>query len=225
MDLQLLSQCDRTYNCLSRSVPETHSHVAGTLSNQPTNKLFLYISVSASLLASLPLSPSLPVHPSLHLAPLSSGSDAGSRSLCEQLQHNKWRLSLCVEWLPDPGRANMVCSGLTSVQLPAANNAFLQYKVNFMRHFWSVISLVFFSTSSLSVCLSISVLVFSVCLSLSFCLSVYLSQSFSIFHSLSLSSPPPPPPPPLTSPLLLLAPPPSSLFRKVMLAHEASAES
>ena len=25
-------------NCLSRSVPEIHSHVAGTLSNQPTNK-------------------------------------------------------------------------------------------------------------------------------------------------------------------------------------------
>ena len=37
-DLQLLSQCGSTYNCLSRSVPEIHLHVAGTLSNQPTNK-------------------------------------------------------------------------------------------------------------------------------------------------------------------------------------------
>ena len=37
-DLQLLSQCGSTYTCLSRSVPEIHSHVAGTLSNQPTNK-------------------------------------------------------------------------------------------------------------------------------------------------------------------------------------------
>ena len=27
-------------NCLSRSVPEIHSHVAGTLSNQQTNKQF-----------------------------------------------------------------------------------------------------------------------------------------------------------------------------------------
>ena len=35
-DLQLLSQCGRTYNCLSRSVPEIHLHVAGTLSNQRT---------------------------------------------------------------------------------------------------------------------------------------------------------------------------------------------
>ena len=38
MDLQLLSQCGSTSNCLCRSVPEIHSHVAGTLSNQPTNK-------------------------------------------------------------------------------------------------------------------------------------------------------------------------------------------
>ena len=37
MDLQLLSQCGSTCNCLSRSAPEIHSHVAGTLSNQPTN--------------------------------------------------------------------------------------------------------------------------------------------------------------------------------------------
>ena len=36
-DLQLLSQCDSTSNCLSRSVPEIHSHVAWTLSNQPSN--------------------------------------------------------------------------------------------------------------------------------------------------------------------------------------------
>ena len=28
--MQLLSQCGNTYNCLSRSVPEIHSHVAGT---------------------------------------------------------------------------------------------------------------------------------------------------------------------------------------------------
>ena len=34
--LQLLFQCGSTYNCLSRSVPKIHSHVAGTLSNQPT---------------------------------------------------------------------------------------------------------------------------------------------------------------------------------------------
>ena len=35
-DLQLLSQCGSTQNCLSRSVPEIHSHVAGALSNQQT---------------------------------------------------------------------------------------------------------------------------------------------------------------------------------------------
>ena len=33
-DLQLLSQCGSTYNCLSRSVPEIHSSVAGTLNNK-----------------------------------------------------------------------------------------------------------------------------------------------------------------------------------------------
>ena len=38
MDLQLPSQCGSTYNCLSRSVPEIHWHVAGTSSKQPTNK-------------------------------------------------------------------------------------------------------------------------------------------------------------------------------------------
>ena len=37
-DLQLLSQCDSTYTCLSRSVPEIHLHVAGTLCNQPANQ-------------------------------------------------------------------------------------------------------------------------------------------------------------------------------------------
>ena len=37
MDLQLLSQCGSMYNFLSTSVPEIHSHVAGTLSSQPTN--------------------------------------------------------------------------------------------------------------------------------------------------------------------------------------------
>ena len=36
--LQHLSQCGSTYNYLCRSVPEIHSHAAGTLSNQPTNK-------------------------------------------------------------------------------------------------------------------------------------------------------------------------------------------
>ena len=36
--MQLLSQCGSTCNCLNKSVPEIHSHVAGTLSNQPTNK-------------------------------------------------------------------------------------------------------------------------------------------------------------------------------------------
>ena len=35
-DLQLLSQCGSMYNCLSRSVPEIHWHVAGTLSKQAT---------------------------------------------------------------------------------------------------------------------------------------------------------------------------------------------
>ena len=33
LDLQLLYQCGSTYNCLCRSVPEIHSHVAGMLSN------------------------------------------------------------------------------------------------------------------------------------------------------------------------------------------------
>ena len=37
-DLQLLSQCGLTLNCPSRSVPEIHENVAGTLNNQqPTN--------------------------------------------------------------------------------------------------------------------------------------------------------------------------------------------
>ena len=36
LDLQLLSQCGRMLTCLSRSVPEIHQHVAGTLSNQQT---------------------------------------------------------------------------------------------------------------------------------------------------------------------------------------------
>ena len=39
MDLQLLSQCGSTQNCLSRSVPEIHSHVAGTLNKQASNQL------------------------------------------------------------------------------------------------------------------------------------------------------------------------------------------
>ena len=38
-DLQLLSQCGSTKSCLSRSVPEIHWHVAGTLSNQQTLSL------------------------------------------------------------------------------------------------------------------------------------------------------------------------------------------
>ena len=37
-NLQLLSQCGSTCNCLSRFVPEIHQHVAGTLSKQPTDK-------------------------------------------------------------------------------------------------------------------------------------------------------------------------------------------
>ena len=36
--LQLLSQCGSTLNCLSRSVPEIHSHVAGTLSKQASKQ-------------------------------------------------------------------------------------------------------------------------------------------------------------------------------------------
>ena len=32
--LKLLSRCGSTYNCLSRSIPEIHSHVGGTLSKQ-----------------------------------------------------------------------------------------------------------------------------------------------------------------------------------------------
>ena len=36
MTLQLPSQCASTSNCLSRSVPEIHLDVAGTLSSQPT---------------------------------------------------------------------------------------------------------------------------------------------------------------------------------------------
>ena len=39
MDVQLLSQCGSTSNCLCRSVPEIHSPVAGTLGKQPTNNL------------------------------------------------------------------------------------------------------------------------------------------------------------------------------------------
>ena len=39
-DLQLLSQCGSTYTCLSRSVPEIHSHVAGTISNQQTTTAY-----------------------------------------------------------------------------------------------------------------------------------------------------------------------------------------
>ena len=35
-DLQLLSRCGSTYTCHSRSVPEIHQHVAGTLSSQQT---------------------------------------------------------------------------------------------------------------------------------------------------------------------------------------------
>ena len=36
VDMQLLSQCGSTYNCLSRTVPEIYLHVAGTLSSQLT---------------------------------------------------------------------------------------------------------------------------------------------------------------------------------------------
>ena len=34
--MQLLSQLGSVYNCLSRSIPEVHWHVAGTLSGQQT---------------------------------------------------------------------------------------------------------------------------------------------------------------------------------------------
>ena len=37
-DQQLLSQCGSTYNCLSRSVPEIHYHVAWALSSEPKPK-------------------------------------------------------------------------------------------------------------------------------------------------------------------------------------------
>ena len=36
-DLQLLSQCGSTYNCLSRSIPEIHKHVAGMIGKQAIN--------------------------------------------------------------------------------------------------------------------------------------------------------------------------------------------
>ena len=35
-DVQRFSQCGSTYSCLSRPVPEIHTYVAGTLSNQQT---------------------------------------------------------------------------------------------------------------------------------------------------------------------------------------------
>ena len=38
LDLQPPSRCGSTYNCLSRSVPEIHWHVAGTLSKQASNQ-------------------------------------------------------------------------------------------------------------------------------------------------------------------------------------------
>ena len=42
--LQLLSQCGSTYNCPCRAVPEIHSHVTGTLSNQQTTTTRFYLS-------------------------------------------------------------------------------------------------------------------------------------------------------------------------------------
>ena len=42
-DPQLLSQCGSTLNCLRRSVPEVHSHAAGTLSDQQTFFLSFFI--------------------------------------------------------------------------------------------------------------------------------------------------------------------------------------
>ena len=56
-DLQLLSQCGSTYNCLGRS--EIHWHVAGTLSNQPTKKL-QYVAFYVLLLGFSPDTPFLP---------------------------------------------------------------------------------------------------------------------------------------------------------------------
>ena len=43
--LQLLSQSRSKYHCLSRSVPEIHPHVAGTLSNQPPTTICLSMCV------------------------------------------------------------------------------------------------------------------------------------------------------------------------------------
>ena len=60
--MQLLSECGSTYNCLSSSVPEIHSYVAGTLSNQQTKNPFPSVSrfvisesVSLSVCLSLPV--------------------------------------------------------------------------------------------------------------------------------------------------------------------------
>ena len=49
-----------TYNCLCRSVPEIHKHVAGTLSNQPTNNQDGIIALGKALMNSTPPLSSLP---------------------------------------------------------------------------------------------------------------------------------------------------------------------
>ena len=53
MDLQLLSECGSTSNCLSRSVPEIHWPVAGTLIKQPGNQVPLVFPISVSVPVSL----------------------------------------------------------------------------------------------------------------------------------------------------------------------------
>ena len=75
-DLQLLSQCGSTYNCLSRSVPEIHTHVAGTLSNQQTNQK---LDVVSSLMRSTPK-----VQPAMDSETCDLAFATGSKALCSQ---------------------------------------------------------------------------------------------------------------------------------------------
>ena len=52
-DLQLLTPCGCTYSCLSRSVPDIHWHVAGMLTNQPTNNPWCYAEDNRKVMASM----------------------------------------------------------------------------------------------------------------------------------------------------------------------------